>query len=104
MPNPNLLVRPYLLREALSSTRIEGTRATMVEIFEADAAGEAPTPDMEEVINYVDALAWGLSEVDTLPLGTRLIRGLHRRLMAGMRGRERMPGELRSWCRRSQCL
>jgi Fic family protein len=96
LPGPNLLVRPYLLREALSSTRIEGTRATMVEVFEVDASGETPSPDVEEVVAYMDALGWGLEQVDSLPLGTRLMRGMHRRLMAGVRGRDRTPGELRT--------
>ena len=96
LPGPNLLVRPYLLREALSSTRIEGTRATMTEVLEVDASGEKPNPDVEEVVAYIDALEWGLEQVDSLPLGTRLMRGMHRRLMAGVRGRGHTPGELRT--------
>jgi Fic family protein len=96
LPGPNLLVRPYLLREALSSTRIEGTRATMAEVFEVGASGETPNPDVEEVVAYIDALEWGLEQVDSLPLGTRLMRGMHRRLMAGVRGRGRTSGELRT--------
>jgi Fic family protein len=95
VPNPHLLIRPYLLREALASTRIEGTRATMSELFEADA-GDPPNADVEEVINYIDALQWGLVEVECLPLSVRLLREMHARLMAGVRGRERMPGALRT--------
>jgi Fic family protein len=96
LPNPTLLIRPYLLREALSSTRIEGTQATMAEMFEVDAAGEPPNPDVEEVLNYIDAMEWGLSQLERVPLSTRLLREIHRRLMAGVRGRERTPGELRT--------
>lgn len=96
IPNPDLLIRPYLLREALSSTRIEGTQASMAEVFEADAAGEAPSDDVEEVINYVAAMQWGLGRLDELPLSTRLLCEMHRRLMAGVRGRELSPGELRT--------
>ncbi|HET7485910.1 MAG TPA: Fic family protein [Solirubrobacterales bacterium] len=96
LPNPDLLIRPYLLREALSSTRIEGTQASMVEVFEADAAGEAPNADVEEVVNYVAAMRWGLERLDELPLSTRLLCEMHRRLMAGVRGRELAPGELRT--------
>ena len=95
LPNPHLLIRPYLLREALASTRIEGTRATMSELFEADA-GDPPNADVEEVVNYVEALEWGLGEVQRLPLSVRLLREMHARLMAGVRGRERRPGELRT--------
>jgi cell filamentation protein, protein adenylyltransferase len=94
--NPDLLIRPYLLREALSSTRIEGTQASMAEVFEADAAGEAPNADVEEVVNYVAAMRWGLERLDELPLSTRLLCEMHRRLMAGVRGRELAPGELRT--------
>jgi len=90
---PTCSSAPYLLREALSSTRIEGTQATMAEVFAVDAAGETPNADVEEVLNYIAAMQWGLSQLDTMPLSTRLNRELHRRLMAGVRGRERTPGE-----------
>ncbi len=96
MPNPYLLIRPYLLREALSSTRIEGTQASLADVFEAQATGDQPNPDVEEVLNYIDALEWGLSQLERLPLGVRLIREMHRRLLAGVRGRERMPGAFRT--------
>ena len=96
LPNPDLLIRPYLLREALSSTRIEGTQASMAEVFEADAAGETPNADVEEVVNYVAAMRWGLERLDELPLSTRLLSEMHRRLMDGVRGRELAPGELRT--------
>lgn len=96
LPDPKLLIRPYLLREALSSTRIEGTQATMAEMFEVDAAGDPPNPDVEEVLNYIDAMEWGLSQLERMPLSRRLLREIHRRLMAGVRGREGAPGELRT--------
>lgn len=95
LPNPDLLIRPYVIREAVSSTRIEGTRASISEVFELEAAGGRPSADLEEVLGYVDALRWGLAQTE-LPLSVRLLRELHRRLMAGSRGRERMPGELRT--------
>lgn len=96
VPNPHLLMRPYVLREALSSTRIEGTQASMVELFELEASGDAPNEDVEEVLNYIEALEWGLGELERLPVSTRLLREMHRRLLAGVRGRDRTPGELRS--------
>lgn len=96
VPNPHLLIRPYLLREALSSTRIEGTQASLADVFEAEASGEPPSADVEEVLDYIDALEWGLAQMGELPLGARLIREMHRRLLAGVRGRERMPGQLRT--------
>ncbi len=96
VPNPHLLIRPYLLREALSSTRIEGTQASLADVFEAEASGEPPNADVEEVLNYIDALEWGLGQLGKLPLGVRLIREMHRRLLSGVRGRERTPGEFRT--------
>jgi Fic family protein len=96
VPSPDLLVRPYLLREALSSTRIEGTQATMAEVLEAHASGGRANADVEEVVAYVTAMRWGLEQLGELPLSTRLLREMHRRLMAGARGRERAPGELRT--------
>jgi Fic family protein len=96
VPSPDLLIRPYLLREALSSTRIEGTQASMPEVFETDAAGERPNADVEEVVAYVAAMQWGLEQLSELPLSTRLLREIHRRLMAGARGRDQAPGELRT--------
>ena len=96
VPNPHLLIRPYLLREALSSTRIEGTQASLADVFEAQASGEPPSADVEEVLNYIDALEWGLGQLGKLPLGVRLIRDMHRRLLSGVRGRERTPGEFRT--------
>ena len=96
VPNPHLLIRPYLLREALSSTRIEGTQASLADVFETEASGEVPNEDVEEVLNYIEALEWGLGRMGELPLGVRLIREIHRKLLAGVRGRERMPGEFRT--------
>lgn len=96
LPNPHLLIQPYLMREALSSTRIEGTQASLADVFEAQASGEPPNADVEEVFNYIEAIEWGLRRVAELPLGVRLIREMHKRLLAGVRGRERMPGEFRT--------
>ncbi|MBK5218959.1 MAG: Fic family protein [Thermoleophilia bacterium] len=96
VPNPDLLVRPYLLREAVSSIRIEGTRATIGEVLDADAAGGNPGADVEEVVNYVAAMRWGLERLGELPISARLLREMHRRLMDGVRGRELSPGEFRT--------
>jgi Fic family protein len=96
IPNPHLLIRPYLLREALSSTRIEGTQASLLDVLEVEASGESPNADVEEVLNYIGALEWGLAQAATLPLGVRLVRGIHARLLAGVRGKERTPGEFRT--------
>jgi Fic family protein len=96
LPDPHLLVQPYLRREAVASTRIEGTQATLVEVFDAEAGDEPLGADVEEVVNYVRAMELGLRRLETLPLSTRLIREVHSVLLAGVRGRERQPGELRT--------
>jgi Fic family protein len=96
LPNPHLLIRPYLLREAVASTMIEGTRASVAEIFELSAAGDHPNADAEEVLAYVDAMEWAVTEAARLPLSVRMLLETHRRLLSGVRGAQRRPGELRT--------
>jgi len=96
VPNPDLLIRPYLLREAVSSTRIEGTQATIGEVLDADATGIGPSADIEEVVNYVAAMRNGLGRLGRLPLSIRLLCEMHGLLMAGVRGRDLAPGEVRT--------
>jgi len=67
-PNPHLLVRPYMLREAIASTRIEGTRASLAGVLEAEVGGDTGDPDVEEVVNYARAMELGLSLLDKLAL------------------------------------
>jgi Fic family protein len=89
-------VHPYLRREAVASTRIEGTQASLAEVFDAEAGDEPLSADVEEVVNYVRALELGLRRLESLPLSTRLIREMHEVILAGVRGRVRQPGELRA--------
>lgn len=96
LPNPHLLIRPYLLREALASARIEGTQASLLGVLEAEADEAEYTPDIEEVLNYVAAMEQGLARLDTLPFSLRLVRNMHAILLSGVRGRERRPGEFRT--------
>lgn len=96
LPHPHLLVRPYLRREAVASTRIEGTQASLLEVFDAEASEQPLTADVEEVVNYVRAMEAGLVRLSTLPVSTRLLREMHAVILAGVRGRERQPGEIRS--------
>ena len=98
LPNPHLLIAPYLRQEAVLSSRIEGTRTTLSELLmeEAAAASSARDPnDMREVRNYVEALEYGLVRLDELPLSLRFVRELHERLMQGVRGAHMTPGEFR---------
>ncbi|MEO6349069.1 MAG: Fic family protein [Candidatus Limnocylindrales bacterium] len=98
LPNPYLLITPFLRREAVLSSRIEGTQATLSELvlFEAIPGARAGTNDLREVANHVEALETGIAPDQPLPLSLRLIRDLHGVLMTGVRGQERTPGEFRT--------
>lgn len=97
LPNPHLLIRPFIRREAVLSSRIEGTQATLGELLaaEAGAAVERSPDDLREIGNYVAALEHGMKRLKTLPLSLRLVRELHRKLMTGVRGSQATPGEFR---------
>ncbi len=97
LPNPHLLIAPYVRREAVLSSRIEGTQASLSDLLLFEAAEEEPprTPDVQEVRNYVRAMEYGLKRLEKLPLSLRLVREIHARLMEGVRGKKRSPGEFR---------
>ena len=97
LPNPHVLIRSFVRREAVLSSRIEGTRATLGELLaaEAGASVERSPEDLREVANYVKALEQGVKRLNTLPLSLRLMRELHATLMAGVRGQHATPGEFR---------
>ena len=97
LPNPHLLIRPFIRREAVLSSRIEGTQATLGELLasEAGAAVERSPSDLREVGNYVVALEYGRNRLKTLPLSLRLMRELHEKLMKGLGSPHLTPGEFR---------
>ena len=93
LPNPNLLIRPYLFREAVSSTRIEGTQTTLGESFLAEVADVTQGPDTEEVLNYVRAMTDGVALLkQSHSFDLDMMCRLHAVLLAGVRGRNRNPG------------
>ncbi|HXA43315.1 MAG TPA: Fic family protein [Candidatus Solibacter sp.] len=96
LPNPELFVSMYARKEALLSSQIEGTQATLIEVLRFEIAEQPSTPDVIEVTNYVNAMNAGLARLATLPVSTRLIREIHSSLMTGVRGGERNPGEFRT--------
>ncbi|HSK75654.1 MAG TPA: Fic family protein [Thermoanaerobaculia bacterium] len=98
LPNPHLLIRPFVRREAVLSSRIEGTQATLGELLavEAGASVERSPADLREVANYVTALEYGIERLETLPLSLRFLREVHARLMDGVRGGHATPGDFRS--------
>jgi len=95
LPNPHLFLASYLTEEALASSRMEGTQASLSELFDAAALGEKPNDDVREVQNYVQALEHGLRRLPDLPLSKRLLCEMHAILLDGVRGREKTPGEFR---------
>lgn len=97
LPNPYLLIRPLAAREAVSSSRIEGTTSTVSDLyrFQLDGAA-ADRDDAEEVDNHVRAMLLGLQRLRHLPMSLRLIWDVHQELMSGVRGGNRRPGEFRT--------
>jgi len=98
MPNPHILIRPFLNREAVLSSQIEGTEASIPDVllFAVDKKIQQNVPDVREVVNCVRALEYGLERVKTLPLSLRLIREVHHILLKGVRGEQGAPGEFRT--------
>lgn len=97
LPNPDLFVRMYVRKEALLSTQIEGTQASMLDLVdeEAGAGAKEKRDDVREVKNYIDALDFGIEQLDRIPISRRLICNIHERLFRGVRGQNYNPGELR---------
>lgn len=96
LSEPELLLGPYLQREAVASSRIEGTETSLGEVLRAEVGAERTrSEDVEEVNRYVRATRQGLELIKTLPLTQRLVREVHATLLSGVRGQERLPGEFR---------
>jgi Fic family protein len=97
-PFQRLLVQPFIRREAVLSSRIEGTRASLTDLYNYESAQLSfleSDNDVREVHNYVLALDYGLERLKTLPVSLRLIRELHARLLGGVRGGQLTPGKFR---------
>lgn len=101
VPSVEWFIYGFVRKEAVISSQIEGTQATLVDLltFEAQRDDEvAPNADVQEVCNYLDALAWARDQIrrdDGLPISMRLFNEVHRRLMKGVRGADKQPGEIR---------
>lgn len=98
LPNPDIFIAMYVRREAVLSSQIEGTQASLIDVleYEADAARKGLPADVGEVVNHIEAMNYGLQRLNELPLSLRLIREIHERLLAGARGGQRSPGEFRT--------
>jgi len=98
LPNPDLFVFMYVRKEAVLSSQIEGTQASLNDLLVAEAKMQdrKHPNDVHEVINYVDAFNYGLERLQSFPLSLRLIREIHEKLMKGVRGFNMTPGEFRT--------
>lgn len=96
LPNPELFVAMYVRKEALLSSQIEGTQASLIDILDESNDTDADPMAIEEVVNYISAMEFGLRRLDTLPLSLRLLREIHAELLKGVRGHNRQPGQFRA--------
>lgn len=101
LTNPRLLIRPFIHSEAVLSSKIEGTQATISDVYKYETGqlrlfkDDKDISDVKEVYNYVLALDYGLKRLQELPLSLRLLRELHKILLEGVRGGESRLGEFR---------
>jgi Fic family protein len=99
LPNPHLLISPYMKREAVLSSRIEGTKASLSDLLidelDEDALKRTRSDDIREVHNYIHAMEAGIKLLERLPISLRLVRAIHEELMRGVRGEKATPGRFR---------
>lgn len=100
MHNSHILLAPLFMQEAVLSSKIEGTQSTLTQVLEfaagnAGKATEAEKSERQEIINYRDALSLAIKETKKIPLSQRILKIAHRKLMQGVRGEVKTPGEYR---------
>ncbi|NTU59242.1 MAG: Fic family protein, partial [Chlorobiaceae bacterium] len=108
LPHPDLFVFMYVRKEAVLSSQIEGTQSSLQDVLAAEARVLSPDrpKDVNEVVNYVNAMNYGIERLASLPVSVRLIREIHRKLLHGVRGSHLTPGDLRTsqnWIGPSGC-
>ena len=97
LPNPDLFVAMYVKKEALLSAQIEGTQASLIDILDVEEVkNDEKGRNLEEVVNYIKAMNYGLDRLTNFPLSLRLFKEIHALLLEGVRGSERSPGEFRT--------
>jgi len=98
LPNVDFFILMYMRKEATLSSQIEGTRATFVDVLKAESKIEDAEihKDVDEILNYINAMNYGIERLRQLPLSLRLIREIHKKLLHKVRGEQRHPGEFRT--------
>ena len=94
IPNIDLFISMYVQKEALLSSQIEGTQATLEDIFNPNI-DENINAEVDDVVNYIKAAKYAIKRLETLPLCNKLLLETHRILLSGVRGKEKNPGEFR---------
>ena len=105
IPNVELFISMYVRKEALISSQIEGTHCTLDDVLDPTVSGNTNL-DVVDVINYVRACTYAIGRLEKLPLCNRLLREIHKELLAGVRGQEKDPGEFRrsqNWIGAANC-
>ncbi len=96
LPEVNFFIFMYVRKEATLSSQIEGTQATFTDVLKAEVNIEENNKDVDEIINYISAMNYGLDRLKTLPLSLRLIKEIHEKLLVGVRGKNKNPGNFRT--------
>ena len=98
LPHPDLFVFMYVRKEAVLSSQIEGTQSSIQDVLAAEAQILSPDrpKDVDEVVNYVRAMKYGLKRLEELPVSVRLIREIHAELLKGVRAQHLTPGDIRT--------
>ena len=97
VPDVDFFILMYVRKEATLSSQVEGTQATFADVLKAEARVEnhETHKDVDEILNYIDAMNYGLKRLESFPLSLRLLREIHEKLLHGVRGEHKTPGEFR---------
>jgi len=95
LPDKDLFISMYVEKEALVSSQIEGTQASLSDVLQYNKIDEGKRKETEDVVNYVHALNYGINLLNELPISGRFLKVIHKELLRGVRGKDKNPGEMR---------